>query len=71
MENNLHSADRYQPRLNLTLAYEVFHSRLPSINELASPGIYIQLVGRADNVFNFLSWAKRFGAVSRLCSCCK
>ncbi len=32
------------------LDYEVIHSKLPAINEFASPGIYIQLVDRNGNV---------------------
>jgi signal transduction histidine kinase len=32
------------------LDYEVIHSRLPPINEFASPGIYIQLIDRNGNV---------------------
>ena len=32
------------------LDYEVIHSKLPPINEFASPGIYIQLIDRNGNV---------------------
>ena len=32
------------------LDYEVIHSKLPPINEFASPGIYIQLIDRSGNV---------------------
>jgi len=33
-----------------SLDYEVIHSKLPPINEFASPGIYIQLIDRNGNV---------------------
>jgi two-component system OmpR family sensor kinase len=32
------------------LDYDVIHSKLPAINEFASPGIYIQLLDRSGNV---------------------
>jgi heavy metal sensor kinase len=32
------------------LAYEVIHSKLPPLNEFASPGVYIQLLDRNGNV---------------------
>lgn len=32
------------------LSYEVIHSKLPPINEFASPGVYIQLIDRNGNV---------------------
>src|SRR3990170_3490797 len=30
--------------------YQVIHSKLPPINEFASPGIYLQLIDKAGNV---------------------